>query len=917
MPLSWNDIKSRALAFSKTWATASNEDSEAKPFLIDFFEVFGVTNKRLASFEHAVKKYGGKQGFIDLFWPSVLLVEMKSRGKDLTRAYDQAMGYFDGIKEADLPRYVLVCDFARFALTDLEKNETIIFNLEDLHQQVKNFGFIAGYTTQIIQPQDPINIKAAEKMGKLHDQLKAIGYEGHALEVYLVRLLFCLFAEDTGIFEKRTFQDYIENKTKEDGSDLAHHIATLFYILNTPSNKRLKNLDEDLAAFPYVNGKLFEEALPPASFDRPMRDALLAACALDWSRISPAIFGSLFQSIMDGEARRNLGAHYTSEENILKLIKPLFLDDLIAEFEKIANNKAKLTAFHDKLASLTFFDPACGCGNFLVITYRELRKLELEVLKKLYKNDQQILDISAIIRIDVNQFYGIEIEEFPAQIAQVALWLTDHQMNQTISSEFGAYFARIPLKKSANIVHANALQTDWQSVCPSASFIVGNPPFIGKNYRNEQQDADLAKVFSTTEGVNPIRLYKSLDFVAAWHYTATAYMKQHPRTKTAFVSTNSITQGEQVAILWQPLLDAGVHIHFAHRTFSWTNEAKGKAAVHVVIIGFALQDTPKKTLFVYDDIKGEPHAVAANNINPYLLDAPNVVVTARNAPIANLPEMVNGSKPTDGGNLLLSQAEKDELIRLEPQAERYIRSFVGAEEFINNSPRYCLWLVDCPPNELRAMPLVLKRVEAVKRMRLASTDKTTKQDAATPTLFQKIRQPHSNYLLIPSVSSENREYVPIGYMTPDIIVSNLVYSIPNATLYHFGILTSTMHNAWMRTVAGRLKSDYRYSANLVYNNFPWAESTDKQTLAIKQAAQAVLDARAQFLDASLADLYDPRTMPPDLAKAHAKLDKAVDAAYGYKGANNDGERVAFLFELYQQMTSLLGVEKVSKRRKTT
>ena len=421
MPLSWNDIKSRALAFSKTWATASNEDSEAKPFLIDFFEVFGVTNKRLATFEHAVKKYGGKQGFIDLFWPGVLLVEMKSRGKDLTRAYDQAMGYFDGIKEADLPRYVLVCDFARFALTDLEKNETIIFNLEDLHQQVKNFGFIAGYTTQIIQPQDPINIKAAEKMGKLHDQLKAIGYEGHALEVYLVRLLFCLFAEDTGIFEKRTFQDYIENKTKEDGSDLAHHIATLFYILNTPSNKRLKNLDEDLAAFPYVNGKLFEEALPPASFDRPMRDALLAACALDWSRISPAIFGSLFQSIMDSDARRNLGAHYTSEENILKLIKPLFLDDLIAEFEKIANNKAKLTAFHDKLASLTFFDPACGCGNFLVITYRELRKLELEVLKKLYKNDQQILDISAIIRIDVNQFYGIEIEEFPAQIAQDAL----------------------------------------------------------------------------------------------------------------------------------------------------------------------------------------------------------------------------------------------------------------------------------------------------------------------------------------------------------------------------------------------------------------------------------------------------------------------------------------------------------------
>jgi hypothetical protein len=942
MPLSWNDIKSKAHAFSKTWATASNEDSEAKPFLIDFFEVFGITNKRLATFEHAVKKYGGKQGFVDLFWAGVLLVEMKSRGKDLTRAYDQAMGYFDGIKEADLPRYVLVCDFARFALTDLEKNETITFNLEDLHQHVKSFGFIAGYTTQLIQPQDPINVKAAEQMGKLHDQLKAIGYDGHALELYLVRLLFCLFAEDTGIFEKRIFQDYIEAKTKEDGSDLAAQISQIFYILNTPHNKRLKNLDEDLAAFPYVNGKLFEEPLPPASFDRPMRDALLAACALDWSRISPAIFGSLFQSIMDSDARRNLGAHYTSEENILKLIKPLFLDELYAEFEKIANNKAKLTAFHDKLANLTFFDPACGCGNFLVITYRELRKLELEVLKKLYKNDQQILDISAIIAIDVNQFYGIEIEEFPAQIAQVALWLTDHQMNQQISEHFGAYFARIPLKKSANIVNANALQTDWHSVCPNASFIVGNPPFIGKNYRNEQQDADLEKVFTTTHSLSPIRLYKSLDFVSAWHYTATAYLKNHPQTKVAFVSTNSITQGEQVAILWQPLLDAGVSIHFAHRTFSWTNEARGKAAVHCVIIGFALYDTPNKTLFVYDDIKGEPHAVAAKNINPYLLDAPNIVVTARGAPVCPVPEMVNGSKPTDGGNLLLNQTEKDELIAKEPLAEKWIKPFSMGDEFINNIPRYCLWLVDCPPNELRAMPLVLKRVEAVKAMRLASSKAPTREWANRPTLFTEIRQPkEGNYLALPHVSSENRLYIPVGFLPHSHIAGNHLYTIPNATIYHFGIMTSSMHNAWMRATSGRMKSDYQYSAKLTYNNFPWpqiplspplskgettvvsvtSESDVQQPPLAKGvakgggiliAAQAVLDARAQFPQASLADLYDSRTMPPDLAKAHAKLDKAVDAAYGYKGANNDGERVAFLFDLYQKMTSLLGVEKAKK-----
>ena len=935
-PLSWNEIKSRALAFSKTWADADYEKGQAQPFLIDFFEIFGMTNKRLASFEHAVKKYGGKQGFIDLFWPGILLVEMKSRGRKLEPAHTQAFEYFDGIKESDLPRYILVSDFARFALTDLETKQTLEFTLEELHKEVKNFGFIAGYTTQIIQAQDPINIKAAERMGKLHDSLKAIGYDGHALELYLVRLLFFLFAEDTSIYHKRQFQDYIENRTSEDGSDLAHHLSSLFYVLNTPEAKRLTNLDEDLAAFPYVNGKLFAEPLPPASFDRAMRDALIDACALDWSRISPAIFGSLFQSIMDKDARRNLGAHYTSEENIQKLIKPLFLDALWDEFQRIQKNPAKLNEFHERLAQMRFLDPACGCGNFLVITYRELRKLELEILKKLHKTDQ-LLEIDTLTKLNVNQFYGIEIEEFPAQIAQVALWLTDHQMNQQTSEVFGAYFARIPLTHSATIVHGNALQIDWAEVCADASYIIGNPPFIGKNYRTAEQDADMAQIFTKNFVLAPVRLYKSLDFVCAWHYTATAYMKNHPRTQTAFVSTNSLTQGEQVAILWQPLLDAGVKIHFAHRTFSWTNEARGKAAVHVVIIGFSIQavgagfkpalssaDTdankagykPAPTIYFYDDIKGEPHAVSASNIKPYILDAPNMVVTARNAPLCDVPEMVNGSKPTDGGNLLLNQDERDELIRVEPQAEQYIRPFVGAEEFINNTARYCLWLVDCPPAELRQMPFVLKRVQAVQTMREASTDAQTQKDANTPTLFQKIRQPETNFLLIPSVSSENRQFVPVGYLQPMTIVSNLVYSVPNATLYHFGMLTATMHNAWMRTVAGRLKSDYRYSAGIVYNNYPWAKPNDAQRAAIEQCAQAILDARAQHPDASLADLYDPRTMPPELTRAHAKLDKAVDTAYGYKGGANDAERVAFLFDLYQKMLgelTQLAVEKPTKR----
>ena len=897
-PLSWNEIKSRALAFSKHWADAKDEDAEAKPFLIDFFEIFGITNKRIARFEHAVKKFGGKQGFVDLFWPGVLLVEMKSRGRNLTRAYNQAMDYFDGIRESDLPRYILVSDFARFALTDLENGTTLEFSLENLHKEVKNFGFIAGYTTQIITPQDPINIKAAERMGKLHDALKDIGYAGHALEVYLVRLLFCLFAEDTGIFQKRQFQDYLEQHTTEDGADLAHHLATLFYVLNTPEHQRLKNLDEDLAAFPYVNGKLFAETLPPAGFDAAMRSALLSACMLDWSRISPAIFGSLFQSIMDATARRNLGAHYTSEENILKLIKPLFLDALWAEFEKIQRHPAKLIEFHERLAQLRFLDPACGCGNFLVITYRELRKLELEILKKLHKTDQ-LLEIDTLTRLNVDQFYGIEIEEFPAQIAQVALWLTDHQMNLQTSEVFGAYFARIPLRHAPTIVHGNALRIDWHDVCPNADYIIGNPPFVGAKFMSAEQRADANAVFGNIKNAG------LLDFVTAWHVKATRYMQQHPQTETALVSTNSTTQGEQVGALWGWMLAQGVKINFAHRTFSWTNEARGKAAVHVVIIGFALHDINSKIIYEYEDIKGEPHAVEAKRINPYLVDATEIFIENRRQPISTIPEIVFGSMANDGGFLILQDDEKENLIKSQPLAAKWIRPFLGAEEFINNKSRWCLWLADINPSELRTIPEVYERVLSVKKHRLSSNRAATNKLANTPYLFGEIRQPSSIYLMLPRVSSELRKFIPIGYLPPEIIASDAALTISNATLFHFGILTSTQHNAWMRTVAGRLKSDYRYSAKLVYNNFPWPTPTDAQRSAIETAAQGVLDARARYPDSSLADLYDPLTMPPELVKAHAKLDKAVDTAYGYKGANSDAERVAFLFGLYQDLIGAL------------
>ncbi len=922
MPISWNEIKDRALQFSREWADECSEDAEAKSFWDGFFNIFGVSRRRIASFEQRVKQIDGRAGYIDLLWKGKLLVEHKSRGKSLDRAHAQATDYFHGLKERELPRYVLVCDFARFRLYDLEENEQHDFLLSELVNHVHLFGFMAGYQTVAYKEQDPINLKAAERMGLLHDKLKTIGYDGHALEVYLVRLVFCLFAEHTGIFAVNQFQDLIEQRTAEDGQDLAQWLANCFEVLNTPHEKRLTRLDPQLAAFRYINGQLFAEQLPTAAFDREMRELLLEGCALDWGRISPAIFGALFQSVMDAKNRRQLGAHYTSETNILKLIKPLFLDELRAEFERVKRqSKSNLFAFQEQLASLKFLDPACGCGNFLVIVYRELRLLELEVLRVLFGASKDLsIGVELNIRCNVNQFYGIEIEEFPAQIAQTALWLTDHQMNQLASQEFGKSYLRIPLTHSATIRHGNALQIDWCDICANANFIIGNPPFVGKNFRSSQQNTDLEKVFTTQPQLPPINSYKSLDFVCAWHYTATAYMKIHPTTQTAFVSTNSITQGEQVAILWQPLLDAGICINFAHRTFSWTNEAKGNAAVHVVIIGFALVAAQVKTLFVYADIKGESQALSVKTINPYLLDASNVTVNIRKNPLCpSAPVMTRGNQATDGGFLLLNQQEKDDLTKLEPQSEKYIKPFSMGDEFINKIPRYCLWLADCPPNELQKMPEVLKRVKAVKSVRLKSSKAATREWANKPTLFTETRQPISGYYLaLPRVSSENRQYVPIGFLPYTHIAGDKLQIIPDASIYHFGILSSAMHMVWMRTVCGRLESRYQYSNTIVYNNFPWPEKiTDKQRNKIEQAAQAVLDARAQSPNSSLAVLYDPLTMPVELVKAHRQLDRAVDAAYSKQKFSGDTERVAFLFKRYQQLTAPLDPQPPKRRKKLT
>ena len=915
MPLSWNEIKDRALQFSREWANESAEDAEAKSFLDAFFNVFGVPRKRVATFEQRIKKLDGKSGYIDLLWKGILLIEQKSRGKDLDRAFQQARDYFPGLKDRDAPRYILVSDFARFRLYDLDEGKQHEFVLEELYKNVRLFGFIAGYQTTSYKEQDPVNIQAAERMGRLHDKLKEIGYTGHSLELYLVRLLFCLFAEDTSIFERRQFQDLIEQSTAEDGRDLAQWLESLFQVLNVPLDKRLKKLDEQLAGFPYVNGSLFTELLPHAAFDTCMRQLLLDCCALDWSRISPAIFGSLFQSVMDTTLRRNLGAHYTTEKNILKLIKPLFLDELRAEFERIKTNRKRLEEFHQRLAKLQFLDPACGCGNFLVIAYRELRLLELGILRELHKiHKSDFLDVGQFnILCDVDQFFGIEIEEFPAQIAQTALWLMDHQMNLRVSEEFGKYFVRLPLHKSATIIHGNALQRDWRAIVkPEAlSYILGNPPFGGSKFLMESQRADMQSVFHDISSAG------LLDFVSAWYRKAADYMAENPKIKAAFVSTNSIAQGEQVSVLWADLLRRSVRIHFAHRTFQWSSEARGKAAVHCVIIGFALHDTENKRIFDYENPQAEPHEIKAISINPYLLDASDILVQARSAPLGSNPIMINGSIPADGGNLILTPDEKLNLLAKEPQAEQWIRPFIGADDFINRLERYCLWLADCQPDQLRQMPLILQRVEAVRSMRLASQKTATQEKANSASLFTENRQPTSgHYLALPRTSSENRTYIPIGFMPASTIAANDIQMVPEAEICEFGILTSAMHMAWVRITCGRLKSDYRYSAKLTYNTFPWPQTpTDKQKQAIENAAQAVLDARAKFPNASLADLYDPLTMPVDLSKAHQKLDAVVDMAYAHRKFTGDSDRVAFLFELYREITSPLEPRKATRRKR--
>jgi hypothetical protein len=898
-------MRGRARAFANEWEGETREAAESHTFWDEWFAVFGVKRRRLVIFERNVTKLSGNTGQIDAFWPGMLLIEHKSAGEDLDKAMEQAEEYLNGLKEEELPRLIVLSDFATFRVLNLETREEEQFALETFPDKLELFTFLAGYRPRWFADEDEVNVRAAELMGALHDDLARSGYEGHELRVMLVRLLFLMFADDTGLWgETGLFEDYLERKTAEDGSDLGMHLATLFEVLDQRIEQRQSTLEDALQAFPYVNGQVFRERITAAAFNGVMRDTLLLACRFNWSKISPAIFGSMFQSVMNPEERRAIGAHYTTERNILKTIGPLFLDELNARLGAVGQDRTKLRALFADLRKLKFFDPACGCGNFLVIAYRELRRVELEVMRRLQRLDNKVIegqlsaDVSALSHVDVDQFYGIEYEEFPARIAEVAMYLMDHLSNQELSQEFGLSYARIPLGRPANIYVGNALRIDWNTALPASecSYLLGNPPFVAKKRRNAEQVEDMALIFGGTT---------VLDYVAAWFVTAARYVKGHP-VRAAFVATNSIVQGEQVPALWPALLDQGIRIDFAHRTFRWTSEARGRAGVYVVIIGFSDGgQRPVKLLYDYEKpTSDDPHERVAQQINPYLADAPaNVIPKKRSAPLLPVPEMRFGSMPNDGGHLLINdRPTRDELVATDPIAKKYVREMLGAEGMLDGHLRWCLWLVDADPADIQASTELRRRVSAVKDYRERSKRPTTNELAAVPALFGEIRQPSSAYLCVPCHTSASRRYVPMVFTDAATIAHNSTLTNENADMWLFDLLHSAMWMAWVRAIGGRIKGDYRISARLVYNTFPWP---DPPTTAAKRrvvdAAQAVLDARAAHPTSTLAELYDPLSMPLDLVSAHRQLDRGTDALYG-RGSFDEAARLATLLKRYGELT---------------
>ena len=920
--------KAAAKQFVKDWTGHGDEKQETQRFWIALLQnVFGVEQATNAiEFEVPVKL--GHTSFIDGYLKDTnVLIEQKGADIDLRKGYKQSDGsmltpfqqarrYAGYLPHNMNPRWIVVCNFKEFHIHDMNRpNDTPeVIALAELEKEYHRLQFLVDTGNERIQKEMQISLQAGELVGKLYDSLLK-QYKNpsnpsslKSLNMLCVRLVFCLYAEDAGIFGKHgMFHDYLQDIP---ASGVRKALVELFRILDTKPENRDPYLADDnptLAAFPYVNGGLFADEnieIPP--FTEELKAMLLSNASenFNWSEISPTIFGAVFESTLNPETRRSGGMHYTSIENIHKVIDPLFYDALAAELDEITaiavkkTRDTKLGDFQKKLASLTFLDPACGSGNFLTETYLSLRRLENKAVAARL-GDQIVLGDSAEfnpIQVSIGQFYGIEINDFAVPVAKTALWIAESQMLKETEEIVHMHMDFLPLTSYANIVEGNALRIDWETVVPKSklNYIMGNPPFVGKKEQTKGQKDDLVQLMG-----EDAKKAGSLDYVAGWYIKA-AQIIQKTKVRSAFVSTNSITQGEQVEPLWNVLLNHyNVHIDFAYRTFKWESEAKLKAAVHCVIIGFSTNiDNTGRKIFVNDKM-----TVNASNINPYLVDAPNTLISARSKPICNIPEIVTGNQATDDGNFFVSADEYEAFIAETPSAKNYLRIAYNSHGFINGKYQYCLWLVGISPAELRKMPAVLERIEKVRQFRLSSTKEATRKQADTPTLFTEIRQPTGNYIVIPKVSSENRRYIPLGFLSPDIICNNTIKYVPDATLYHLGILSSNVHNAWMRSVAGRLKSDYQYSNTIVYNNFPWPTPTAEQKAKIEKTAQAILDARALYPDCSLADLYDEVTMPPELRKAHQQNDKAVMQAYGFWGKlNTETECVAELMKMYQELT---------------
>ena len=916
------DRKKAAKAFSEYWKDRGDEKSDSQSFWLALVrDVLGVAEpEKFILFEERVKL--DHTSFIDGHIPLThVLIEQKKKGLNLRspirqsdgtllNPFQQAQRYSAALPYSQRPRWIITCNFEEFLIYDMEKptGEPESILLKDLAKEYYRLEFLVEEKSELLHREEQISIQAGELVGKLYDAiLKQYIHPDdktslHSLNILCVRLVFCLYAEDSGIFgDHLKFHNYIKSFAPK---DVRRALIELFRVLDTKTEERDPYMDEMLASFPYVNGGLFaDENIEIPNFTPEIVDLLLhkASEDFDWSQISPTIFGAVFESTLNPETRRSGGMHYTSIENIHKVIDPLFLDELREEFDEIKAlkvtkiRKDKAEAFREKLAGLTFFDPACGSGNFLTETYISLRRLENEALKIKYE-DNIVFDFGDIIKVSIGQFYGIEINDFAVTVAKTALWIAESQMMRETEDILQINLDFLPLKSYANIVEGNALRTDWETVVPKdkLDYIMGNPPFVGARLMGKEQKDDLFDVFGAKW-----KNAGNLDYVSCWYKKAADLMKG-THIRTALVSTNSVSQGESVAILWKPLFEDGVHIDFAHRTFRWDSEASIKAHVHCVIIGFSIAPFYKAKV-----IYSAERPLVANNINAYLIDAPNVFIESTKKPLCNVPDLVFGSMPNDNGFLSdYSQEEKDAIVLDYPDAEIAFRRFVGATEFINNKVRWCLWLQGVSPNIIRNIPPISKAVSSVKEMREQSSREATRKLADVPMLFGEIRQPNTDYIIIPAHSSEKRKYIPIGFVSKDIICSNANLLMPDASLYHYGVLSSNVHMAWVRATCGRLEMRYRYSVNIVYNNFPWCNPTAEQKKKIEETAHAILDARALYPDCSLADLYDEVAMPPELRKAHQANDKAVMQAYGFWGKlNTESACVAELMKMYQKLVS--------------